>query len=150
MNALKDKLGDCEFAHEQSVLANSTMKLAAVRENIIKRDKNAWSKLIDSHHEGPQISGDGLSAKYSKIRMYLKVKRKKLKDLERKDRLIVKLRKDFAEREKEYCEEISQLQNRLGLETEKYAKIEKMNSILNLEVKNLGGEERFRVDYGGL
>ena len=90
-----------------------------------------------------------LSAKYSKIRMYLKDKRKKLKDLERKDRLIVKLRKDFAEREKEYCEEISQLQNRLGLETEKYAKIEKMNSILNLEVKNLGGEELYRVDYGG-
>ena len=80
-----------------------------------------------------------LKTSYSKLKMYLKEKRKSLKEMERKDRLILKMRNDFEEREKEFAAALSALQRSLDLEREKYSKVEKMNSILEMELKNMRG-----------
>ena len=107
--------------------------------------------LINTDPEDKQkAENEKIIADNTKLRTYLKEmrkrrgreeeeKRKKLRDLERKEKLNVKLKRDFVERERDFCREIDALQKCIHLEKEKYFKVEKMNSILEMELARLRG-----------
>ena len=156
LKTTQERLKDHEIAYEQILKTNANMKLLAAKRRITtitttKQNNNRNKMNVNENDDNDEENDDDVStttwkkreklkrlklkSNYSKLKTYLKEKRKKLKELERKDRLIVKMRKDSEEKEKEVSELISGLNKSLDLEKQKYAKIVKINSILETELK---------------
>ena len=165
LDSAKEKLGsalenvkDHQVAYEQVLAANASIKRLAASERNSSKKKTTGEKEENDEESRKEEEEEGkrgnnareemfrrerakrqkLKTDHSKLRMYLKEKRKKLKELERKDRLIFKMTKDFSGKEKEFAAALDALRKSLDLEREKYSKVEKMNSILEAQLRNSG------------